>query len=279
MERDLVAFLRTLNLSLIVGDRSLISPLELDVIIPDFNVAIEFNGVFWHNGMNKYKEYHRDKRLKCEAKGIRLITIWEDEWATKKDKIQAYLKSVFGLKEVKVPARKCRISEVAPKEAIKFLDANHLQGYGVVCPTYIGLYFDNLLVALMSFRGGFSSVANIELQRYVTLSGHSVQGGFSRLLSHWRLENYDKTLVSYIDLDKFVGKSYELSGFKKTSETISMSYVHGTVRYPRQKFMKKNLTNLPGYSENKTELEICAENKIYPVWNSGTATYFLDSVL
>jgi hypothetical protein len=54
--------------------------LELDIYLPEKNLAIEFDGLFWHNSNNKFKNYHLKKTLLCEKQGIQLIHIFEYEW-------------------------------------------------------------------------------------------------------------------------------------------------------------------------------------------------------
>ncbi len=79
-------------------DRKLISPLELDIVIPELKLAIEFNGVFYH-ALNCSKGvqpgYHLNKTLACNEKGYRLIHIWEDEWNSNEDEIKTKLEKIF----------------------------------------------------------------------------------------------------------------------------------------------------------------------------------------
>lgn len=61
-------------------EKHIISPLELDVYIPDLKLAIEYNGNTWHcieNGRSK--NYHLKKSIQCRNLGIRLIHIYEFE--------------------------------------------------------------------------------------------------------------------------------------------------------------------------------------------------------
>ncbi len=60
--------------------RKIITPQELDIYLPELNLAIEYNGNYWHSieaGLDK--EYHLNKSLLCRAKNIRLIHIYEFE--------------------------------------------------------------------------------------------------------------------------------------------------------------------------------------------------------
>lgn len=71
------------NLNIDVNNRSMINNTELDIYIPDLKIAFEFNGLYWHSELFKDKNYHRNKTLKCNDVGIKLIHIWEDDWSNK----------------------------------------------------------------------------------------------------------------------------------------------------------------------------------------------------
>lgn len=63
-----------------VRTRDIISPLELDFFLPEKNLAIEFNGTYWHSMEGgTAKGYHLKKSLMCRELGIRLIHIYEFE--------------------------------------------------------------------------------------------------------------------------------------------------------------------------------------------------------
>ena len=73
------------NTKIIVNDRELIKPLELDFVIPKFKLAIEYNGGKFHE--DKFLlaahdmtalEYHSLKREKAKEQGLDLIFVWDD---------------------------------------------------------------------------------------------------------------------------------------------------------------------------------------------------------
>lgn len=81
--------------NIIHNDKKLIAPLELDIVIPELHLAIEFNGLFWHSYSFKDKNYHLMKTEMCENLGYRLIHIFEDEWNKDKEEIKFKLNSIF----------------------------------------------------------------------------------------------------------------------------------------------------------------------------------------
>ncbi len=61
--------------------KKIIYPYELDIYLPDLNLAIEYNGIYWHSeNNNKDRNYHLNKHKLCKNKGIRLIQIYDIEW-------------------------------------------------------------------------------------------------------------------------------------------------------------------------------------------------------
>lgn len=73
-QREVEDFLKTLTNNVVVNDRTVIKPKELDFYLPDYNLAIEYNGLYWHSTLNllsnKSKNYHLEKTKLCKEKKI-----------------------------------------------------------------------------------------------------------------------------------------------------------------------------------------------------------------
>lgn len=80
-EKEIVSFIRTFyNGRILENKRKAIHPFELDIYLPDIELAIEYNGCWYHSTENGTpKDYHLMKSLKCREKNIRLIHIYEFE--------------------------------------------------------------------------------------------------------------------------------------------------------------------------------------------------------
>ena len=76
-------FLSNLGID-VIHTRSIIAPLELDIYLPKYNIAIEYNGDYWHA---LHRVDHSIKRKKCEEKNIKLIQIREKDYNLYKDDI------------------------------------------------------------------------------------------------------------------------------------------------------------------------------------------------
>jgi hypothetical protein len=219
-EKQIVDYIRSIyNGEIIENTRKIISPQELDIYIPEKNLAIEFNGNFWHSTQNiENKYYHFNKSIVCEEKGIRLIHIYEYEleeniWP----KIKLMLNEALGITH-KIYARQCEIREISNKDAKELNNAVHLQGHRNAKITY-GLFYENKLVQLMSFSNtrynkNLKNENEWEIIRGCPGSNTSVIGGISKLLKHFIRDYKPSKIFSYCDFNKFNGKSYEAVGMK-----------------------------------------------------------------
>ena len=97
VEEELYQFVASIYKGNIIrNDRKVIKPKELDIYIPDLELAIEFDGLIFHsNYYKKKKNYHINKTLACLEKGIRLIHVFEDEWLFQNKKTKKILKDII----------------------------------------------------------------------------------------------------------------------------------------------------------------------------------------
>lgn len=244
---------------------------ELDIYLPEFNLAIEFDGLFWHSEVNKDKNYHLKKTEECIEKGIKLIHIFEDEWEFHRDIVESRLLAMLG-KSDRIFARKCMVISLDTKEKRAFFEKNHIQGDARSNICY-GLQYDDEIVAAMSF--GKSRFSNeLELVRYANKLNMSVIGGASKLLKHFIRENSNvKRIVSYADRRWSTGNMYEKLGFHMIEKTNpSYFYIVDGRRENRMKYQKHKLVE-SGENPAKSEHQIMLEKKIYRIYDCGCLKY------
>lgn len=83
------------NKAVLYNDRKIIEPFELDIYIPELNIAIECNGEYWHSKDKKDREYHINKTKGCDERNITLLHIWDTEWKYNQDEIKKYIKETI----------------------------------------------------------------------------------------------------------------------------------------------------------------------------------------
>jgi hypothetical protein len=108
-ENEIVRFLKNNNITNIVrNSRSILpSKKELDIFLPDYNIAIEYNGIYWHHEdvQTITKDYHYNKFQECLDNNIRLITVFSSFWKSKKKIVEniilKQIRNIFKLRVCK----------------------------------------------------------------------------------------------------------------------------------------------------------------------------------
>lgn len=266
-ERDIKEFVESLGLTVVSNDRTVLNGIELDILIPEKSVAIEFNGIYWHSTKFRKPNYHVKKYIDCKNAGIHLIQIFEDEWVNNPDIIKSRLKSVLGMNE-KLYARKCTIAAVKSYEYKEFLEKHHLQGYAPASIVY-GLRFNDELIAVMSFGKSRYTNDSFEMIRYC--SKGNVVGGASKLFLHFVKVHGPESVVSYANRCWSNGNLYRTLGFiDVTPDQLNTGYfyVKNNKRYHRSNFTKKRLISM-GYDQALSERQIMENNGYHKVYDCG----------
>jgi very-short-patch-repair endonuclease len=269
--------LTELNVEYVVNTRKVIAPLELDVYIPSYNLAIEINGVYWHseNAGGKDRNYHLQKTLDCEAKGIDLLHFWDYEVIGNTDIVLSMIQMKLGISDgvLVIPARKCQIRPVSPSEAKEFVDKSHLQG-SIQSSIRHGLYFESELVSCMLVsKPRYNKKFDLEILRFCTKPGVRIQGGFSKLV-HSLGET--QSILSYADRRYSTGNVYASSGWTLVNKTKpSYYYTKDFLEFAhRSKFQKHKLSGLlEEFDSNLTEWENMIINGYDRIWDCGTLAF------
>jgi hypothetical protein len=241
------------------------SLLRYDIIVESKKLVIEFNGVYWHSIANRERDYHIKKRELAESLGYEMLSIWQDDYESKKDKIEALLRRKLLGAPHRIFARKTSLLKLTPKQALAFHSEHHLQETKpATAGMHYALAYDNKIIAAASFdKTGV-------LHRYTIKIDTALIGGMAKLIAAYRADVGNVPITTYCDKDYFSGGLYAATGFKKVSETLQLTYLHRNRRVRRENFMKHKLPGLFGEVDmTKTEMQICLENKVYACFNSG----------
>lgn len=258
------------------SNKTLISPKEVDIYLPEHNIAIEYCGLYWHSEQaGRGKWYHHEKMTSLQQQGIQLFTIFEDEWRNSEWLIINKIAKLVGvLREQTVYARNTTVSTVTTKQKKQFFDQYHLQGNGPGSYS-LGLFNSNgTMVACATWinhgQGRFT------LNRYAT-SCH-VPGGFSKLLAAFDLNQTWTEQVSFADLRWSSGQLYEKTGWQCVG-TIDPDYSYcadSTTREHKFNYRRKYLpSKLSIFNPNLSETQNCDNNGILRIWDCGKIKYKL----
>lgn len=249
----------------------------------DFRVGadlIEINPTITHNStFNPYeakkitpKYYHRDKSKLARDNGFRCIMVWD--W----DNIDQIKNLLIPME--RVYARKCALKEVSQKDAVKFINQYHMQGYAKD-NIRLGLYYNDELISIMTFgKPRYNKNYEYELIRYCSCK--NVVGGCEKLFSHFIKQYQPHSIISYCDLSKFSGLSYIKLGFTLKDISVGKHWynlktkVHITDNLLRQRGFDQLLGKQYGfYGKGTNNEELMLRHGFVTVYDSGQATYVL----
>ena len=269
--------------NIIINDRNIIPPFELDIYIPNRSIAIEFNELYWHGEArtgSRDKSYHLRKTNWCKSKGIHLFHIFEDEWIYKKEIVKSIILSKLGIYAIKIGARKCVIKEVPTHDATVFCNENHIQGF-VGSRYKYGLYYNNELISVLLLSTNRFKKNTLEITRFCTKLNYQVQGSFSRLFKFFLSQSIPFTeIYSFADRRYFTGDINTTSGFIIKDESkpnyyyFSVKSIRTPLRLSRMSFQKHKLkSKLKMYDPNLTEWELMKLNGYDRIWDCGNYVF------
>lgn len=261
------------------NDKKTMEGMELDILVPSKNVAIEFDGLYWHNEINKPdKDYHLKKTIRCENVGIRLIHIFEDEWRDKTDIVKSRIRNIMNVTSKRIYARNCVIRTVGKEDTKFFLEQNHIQGSANSTIRY-GLFHNEELVSVMTFcklrknLGQKAKEGEYELARFCNKINSIIVGGASKLFKCFIKEYNPLSVITYADRRWNTGDVYKKMGFKFSHfSKPNYFYIIKGKRYNRFNFRKDILVK-NGFDANKSEHEIMLERGIYRIYDCGTMVF------
>lgn len=280
-EIEICDYLISLGVTVITSDKKQLSGTEIDIFLPEYNIAIEYNGLYWHSEkQGKHKNYHLNKTKKCLEKNIRLIHIFSDEWLSKKELIKKRLYYLTKQNQTKIYARNCKIVELTKKQKSTYLNENHIQGNDK-SSIYLGLTHNNEIVSVMTFGKlrklmGHKQTNNDEFELYRFCSDNVI-GGFSKLLNYF-IKNYDpRKILTYANRNWSPSDDfcfYSNVGFNYVGETNPNYYY--TKKYDVREYRynyRKDILVKKGYDINKTETQIMNELGYDVIWDTGNLKY------
>lgn len=274
---------------------------ELDIVVPDHHLAIEFNDIFSHSEQAVFERhakprphgYHAAKTREAREQGYQLVHVWEDDWLHRRelvlralahrlhvvDRLPDVLPDINPLAYQRLYARNLTARRVHGGIARRFWQDNHLQG-PVHCTVNVGLYDqDGVLRALLGVgRKNHGSRVSLpdgtwDIQRYATLG--VIVGGFTKLLAHAETLVPVDTWTSWSDNDISDGGMYQAAGFTVDKrQAPSYSYVGRKTKWERvhrSTYTKQRFIDNPDlvYEPGQTEHQAALDNKLYRIYDAG----------
>lgn len=258
-------------------ERSLVDKVSFDIHIPEKKLIIEYCGLHWHGervGGAKARGYQKARYELCKQLGLRLVTIFADEWLMKPEVVKSYLSSILGLPKKTMGARVFEVKEVEYRDVIPFLIQNHLQGASG--HKALTLSKDGVIYAALTLKQRENN--SWEVSRYCIASDVAIPGGFQRLTKAFIDIYKPSSLYTFADLRWSNGDLYRNSGWDLVKVT-QPSYWYFKAgrdlpRYHKSGFRLDKLKEKYGV-EGGTEWELAQSLKFDRIWDIGLQKWML----
>lgn len=254
---------------------------QYDLHIVGTNILIEINPTYTHNAIGNHwnkdglaPNYHINKTAIAASNGYRVIHIWD--WDDL-DKVIQLLTP-----KIQIYARKCEIRQVPKSEYVEFTSKYHLQGTTKGFKLCLGLYYNDVLVEIMSWgKPRFNKNYDYELLRLCTHSGYRVVGGAEKLFKHSLKILNPHNIISYCDLAKFSGEVYHRLGMKLLRINNPQEvWSQGDERVLSTTLRQLGYDRLfnTDYGKGSSNEQLMIEHGWLPVYDCGQAVYVYGDV-
>lgn len=259
-EKEIAEYVKSIyNKTILLNDRTALSGKELDIYLPDIQVAIEYNGTYWHGyradttmSLADFKRKTEEKRKSCNDLGIRLITIDEADYNLRPEVFKRFVSDTI-LPRTRIFARNCEIRKIDTKTAREFCEYYHVDGYRNGSEKY-GIYYNNelLIVAVFAAHKAYGH----ECIRLCFKSGYDVIGGWAKIQKH-----FGRQFLHYVNLKYF-------DGLNKTGLGYRFWLKHRLI--DRRQLQKKDLANyFTNIDENISAFQNCINNGAIAIFDLG----------
>ena len=286
-EEEIVAYVTSLGFTVRRRDRTVLAPLEVDILVEGTDLGIEYNGSYYHSDRFRLPSYHQEKADAAERAGIRLLQVKDSDWAHRRAIVESKLAHALGKTQRRVSARSLTLRHVNPASAAAFFRETHLQGAprGAFDAYALVDGQDTILACLALGMGGAlgyrGTAGEREVIRYATALQTAVRGGYTRLTKYIFQELPDvERLVTFADRMWGSGALYRATGWSETGRVAPRySYVHAPSarEYHRTSFTKDKIAKkFPEiFNPALTERQMMDKTNFVRVYDAGKIRFAL----
>jgi len=294
-QTEINELIKEFNIKTLVNDKKFLKGTEIDILIPDKKIGIEYNGNLYHSEIfgKKPRQFHKHKTDLMNNNSFGLIHIFEDEWELNKELVKTKIKHILNINSntEKIHTRKCKIKVIESYIKNNFLNKNHIQGEDR-SNVHLGAFYEDKLISIMTFDNKRqmnvknNSEKTYELKRFCVDNNYSVPGMANKLLKHFIVNYNPEKIISFADIRWTLDKDnnlYTKLGFKLIN-TLGPDFFYYNPKLHRHKrihkfaFGKKSIKKKypQVYNDSKTEWEMMQELGFDRIWDCGKFKYELN---
>lgn len=255
---------------------------DFDIWMPDHNIGIEIHptaisSIDMVSDLNQVS--YQKKSLAAEVAGVGLLHLYDSDLIDE-HAYQVFLTQIRCMagQKTKLGARKCSVRQITRQESNAFLLQYHFQGGENASCIGFGLFYQDLLLGVLTVGRPRYAKADYEIIRYCMRPDYIVTGCFQKLFKAFlRTLSSDADILSYMDLNKRMRASsvYESHDFEYLGTTppdYTWYNRSGSVMRTRYSVMKKNLI-AQGFDSSKSEVQIMKEQGFVRVFGAGSKKF------
>lgn len=212
-QQEIYEWLLSLNIRVEMNNRKILCGKEIDIYLPDYKLAIEYNGLMFHSfGENnwsaldnitdeeKNKNNHLFKTEECEKQGIRLLHIFENEWQQKKDLWKSHILNKLNMKSIQ-RSKLYNIKLLISSEAINFFNTYSIEEFEYDNNSiFLGLVDEeHKIIAAISFLELNNDIGAYKLLNYCSIPDLSILGAELYLMNKFICLFDVKKIIKSID--------------------------------------------------------------------------------
>jgi hypothetical protein len=211
-ENELKTFISTIINNYITNDRKILNGKEIDIYVPEHNLGIEFNGLYWHSSERKPNDYHINKTNNAQKAGIELLHINEDEWKFKKNIVKSIINKKFNnSKQLNyINSSNCIIKNINRITHIDFVNENNIESYEGICDIELGMYHNDKLISILSFQ---KKNNNYEIRYFCDKLNVVVNNSLKSFLNYFKSKYQYTTIISRVNRRYYNGLNFEKLNF------------------------------------------------------------------
>lgn len=153
-QQDIADYVATVTTDRVVlNDRTTLGGLELDIYVPNKRFAIECNGLYWHSeaAQRFAPDAAERKRLRAAAVGIKLLTLFEDEWRCKRHVIESLIRErLNGTPDTTIDC--CHVNPSDVKRVTQFMTQHYLGDVPSTIDYSLAMMNDNEIIGVCGLR-------------------------------------------------------------------------------------------------------------------------------
>lgn len=217
---EVIEFISSLGYNCIINDRSILEPLELDIVVEGTDLAVEIHGDYWHSYDRDIEEFelmrHQRKALRAAGKEIRLIQLFVSEWKHKRELCERIIKDALGRSQ-KIGIRECSVIEQGAAELANCAKENSLNDC-IDQDLALGAVYQGRLVSVLSYR----VEGEVVKFKYSDSPGFNVDGGLHLMISKMvdtlspsKIETELDLRIHPLNPDLYIKEGFRLAGIIK----------------------------------------------------------------